>query len=105
MYVYTIVHESYGYEDDSFSTEIEIFETLDNAKFYFEMIKSNIIQDYMEYTEYPTIEEMIDDEFFYMDETPTRDGNEYFYIDYDDFGHDKLRIFEKPVMKFNIEEA
>ena len=104
MYVYIIVHESYGYEDDSFSTEIEIFKTLENAKFYFELIKSNIIQDYIDYTEYQTLEEMIDDDFCYIDETPTNDGSEYFFIDYDEFGHDKVRIYKKPVMSFSVED-
>ena len=38
------------------------------------------------------------------DETPVLNGDEYLYIEYDDYGHDKLRIYEKPVMKFNMEE-
>ena len=29
-----------GYEDDYYSTEIEVFETLDSAKVYFDIIKS-----------------------------------------------------------------
>ncbi len=104
MNVYVIVCESYASMDDSFDTTVEVFETLDSAKAYFEMMKLNIIQDYIEYTEYQTLEEMIDDDFFYMDETPTSNGDEYFYIDYEDFGHDKLRIVKKPVMKFNMED-
>ena len=50
-------------------------------------------------------EGLIDDEYFYMDETPVLNGNPYFYIDYDEFAHDKLCIYEKPVMKFNMEEC
>ena len=105
MNVYVIVWESYGYMDDAFSTEVELFETLDSAQAYFEMMKLNIIQEYIDYTEYETLEEMIADDNFYMDEEPTRDGNEYLFIDYDEYGHDKLRIYEKPIMKFNLEEC
>ncbi len=105
MNVYTIVWETYGYEDDYFSTEIEVFETLDSAKVYFDIIKSNIIREYLEHTEYQSLEDMINDEYFYMDDEPARDSDNYFYIEYDEYGRDKLRIYKKPVMKFNLEEC
>lgn len=103
--VYTIVWESYGYMEDEFSTEVEVFNDLESAKIYFEMIKSNIIREYLDYTECNAIESLIDDDCFYMDETPVLNGDEYLYIEYDDYGRDKLRIYEKPVMKFNMEEC
>jgi hypothetical protein len=103
--VYTIVWESYAYMDDEFSTTVDVFNDLESAKIYFEMMKSNIIREYLDYTEYETIERLIDDEFFYMDEEPTLNGDQYLYIDFDEFGHDRLRIYEKPVMKFNTEEC
>ena len=103
--VYTIVWESYGCIDNEFSTTIEVFNDLESAKIYFEMMKSNIIREYLDYTEYETIERLIGDEYFYMDETPVLNGDEYLYIEYDDYGRDKLRIYEKPVMKFNMEEC
>lgn len=103
--VYTIVWESYGYMDDEFSTTVDIFDDLESAKIYFDMMKTNIIKEYLDYTEYLTIEALIDDEFFYMDEQPTLNGDQYLYVDYDDFGHDRLRIYKKPVMKFNMEEC
>jgi hypothetical protein len=102
--VYTIVWESYAYMDDEFSTEVDVFNDLESAKIYFEMIKSNIIREYLDYTEYNAIESLIDDDYFYMDEEPTSNGDQYLYIEYDDYGRDKLRIYEKPVMKFNMEE-
>lgn len=105
MNVYAIVRESYGYMDDEYSSEVEIFETLENAKIYFEMVKSNIIQEYIDYTEYKTLEDMITDDNFYIDEEPTRDGNEYLFIEYDEYGRDKLCIYKKPIMKFNMEEC
>ena len=103
--VYTIVLESYGYMDDEFSTTIDVFDDLESAKIYFEMMKSNIIREYLDYTEYEAIEGLVDDEYFYMDETPVLNGDQYLYIDYTDFGYDRLRIYEKPVMKFNMEEC
>lgn len=103
--VYTIVWESYGYMDDEFSTIIDVFNDLESAKIYFEVIKSDIIKEYLEYTGYETIAGLINDDYSYMDETPVLNGEPYFYISYDDFAHDKLRIYEKPVMKFNMEEC
>ena len=105
MNVYTIVWETYGYEDDSYSTEVEVFETLDSAKVYFDIIKSNIVREYFEHAEVSTIEDLIDDGECYIDEEPALNSNDYFYIEYDDYGRDKLRIYEKPVMKFNLEEC
>lgn len=102
--VYTIVWESYGYMDDEFSTTVDVFGNLESAKIYFEMMKTNIIKEYLDFTRHSTIETLIDDDSFYMDEQPTLNGDQYLYIDYDEFGHDKLRIYEKPVMKFNMEE-
>ena len=99
--VYTIVWESYGYMDDEFSSTVDVFNDLESAKIYFEMMKTNIIKEYLDYTDYETIEGLIDDEYFYMDETPVLSGDEYLYIEYDEYGRDKLRIYEKPVMKFN----
>ncbi len=103
--VYTIVWESYGYMDDEFSTTIDVFNDLESAKIYFEVIKTDLIKDYLDYTGYEIIEGLINDECFYMDEEPTSNGDQYLYIDYDDYGHDRLRIYEKPVMKFNLEEC
>ena len=82
-----------------------LIKDLESAKIYFEMMKTNIIKEYLDHTEYLTIEALIDDEYFYMDEEPTLNGDQYLYIDYDEFGHDRLRIYEKPVMKFNMEEC
>lgn len=103
--VYTIVWESYGYMDDEFSTEVDVFNDLESAKIYFEMMKTNIIKEYMDYVGVNDITHLINDDAFYMDEEPTLIGDQYFYIEYDDFGRDKLRIYEKPVMKFNMEEC
>jgi hypothetical protein len=102
--VYTLVWESYGYMDDEFSVEVDVFDDLESAKIYFEMIKTNIIKEYLDYVGVNDITHLIDDDAFYMDEKPTLNGDQYLYIDYDEFGHDRLRIYEKPVMKFNMEE-
>ena len=41
--VYTIVWESYEYMDNEFSAEVDVFNDLESARIYFEMMKSNII--------------------------------------------------------------
>lgn len=103
--VYTIVWESYGYMDNEFSSEVDVFNDLESARIYFEMMKSNIIKEYLDYVSVNDITYLINDDAFYIDEQPTLNGDQYLYIEYDDFGYDRLRIYEKPVMKFNMEEC
>ena len=103
--VYTIVWESYGYMDDEFSATVDVFNDLESAKIYFEMVKTNIIKEYLDYAGVNDITYLINDDEFYIDEEPTLNGDQYLYIDYSEFGHDRLRIYEKPVMKFNMEEC
>jgi hypothetical protein len=103
--VYTLVWESYGYMDDEFSVEVDVFDDLESAKIYFEMIKTNIIKEYLDYVGVNDITHLINDDEFYIDEEPTANGDQYLFVDYSEFGHDRLRIYEKPVMKFNMEEC
>lgn len=99
MNVYIINHSTYGYFDSEFHTETEVFESLESAQAYFELIKTNIIDEYLKYAEVSSLHDM-DQDIFYMDDEPTLNGMDYLYIDYDDYGWDKLRIEEKPVMAF-----
>ena len=50
MIVYVITHTAYNDEDRDYSTGVEVFDTLDNAKVYYDMIKTNIINDYEQYS-------------------------------------------------------
>lgn len=90
MFVYIINHSTYGYEDNEFYTDTEVFESLESAQAYFELMKTNIIDDYLSYAGVESI-------YVYMDDDPLMN---YFYIDYDDYGWDKLRIMKKLVMDF-----
>ena len=66
--VYAIVWESYGYMDDEFSTTIDVFNDLESAKIYFEMIKTNIIREYLDYVGVNDITHLINDDECYIDE-------------------------------------
>ena len=66
--VYTLVWESYGYMDDEFGTTIDIFSDLESAKIYFEMIKTNIIREYLDYVGVNDITHLINDDECYIDE-------------------------------------
>lgn len=90
MFVYIINHSTYRYEDNEFYTDTEVFESLESAQAYFELMKTNIIDDYLSYAGVESI-------YVYMDDEPLMN---YFYIDYDDYGWDKLRIMKKLVMAF-----
>lgn len=99
MNVYIINHSTYAYMDGEFFTNTEVFESLESAQAYFELMKTNIIDEYLNYAEVSSLHDMEQD-IFYMDDEPTMNGMDYLYIDYDDYGWDKLRIEEKPVMAF-----
>lgn len=99
MNVYIINHSTYGYEDCEFYTDTEVFESLESAQAYFELMKTNIIDEYLYYAEVESVHDM-DEDMFYMDDERTMDDMDYLYIEYDDYGWDKLRIIKKPVMVF-----
>ena len=99
MNVYIITHSTYGYEDGDFFNNTEVFESLESAQVYFELMKINIIDEYLEHAEVISIYDM-DEDMFYMDDEPTMDNMDYLYIDYDDYGWDKLKIIEKPILAF-----
>lgn len=93
MNVYIINHSTYGYEDGEFFTNTEVFESFESAQAYFELIKANIIDKYLNYAEVSSLYD-IDEDIFY------KNNMNYLYINYDDYGWDKLRIEKKPVMAF-----
>ena len=99
MNVYIITHSTYGYEDCEFFTDTEVFESLESAQAYFELMKTNIIDEYLSHAEVKSIHDM-DEDIFYMDDEPTLNGMDYLYIDYDVYGWDKLKIIEKPILAF-----
>ena len=99
MNVYIINHSTYGYMDGEFHTNTEVFESFESAQAYFELIKTNIIDEYLDYAEVLSLHDM-DQDIFYMDDEPTMNNMDYLCIDYDDYGWDRLRIEEKPVMVF-----
>ena len=99
MNVYIINHSTYGYETGEFYTETEVFESLESAQVYFELIKINIIDEYLNSAEVESLHDM-DEDSFYMDEEPTLNGMDYFYIDYDDYAWDRIKIIKKPILAF-----
>ena len=99
--VYIIVHETHGYMDGETFVDIEVFNDLKSSNLYFDSMKSNIIEEYINYDGCKTIQELSDKNYFYIDEEPTLNGDSYLYIDLDDYGYDKLRIYKKPIMSFN----
>ena len=99
MNVYIITHSTYGYEDCEYYTETEVFESLESAQVYFELMKTNIIDEYLNYAEVSSLHDM-DTDIFYMDNEPTLNGMNYLYIDYDDYGWDKMKIEKKPILAF-----
>jgi hypothetical protein len=89
---------------NGFDATVEVFNDLKSAKIYFEMMKSNIIKEYLDYARCETIEELVNDEYFYMNETSVLDYDQYLYVKYDDYIHDKLFVYKKPIIKFNTED-
>ncbi len=104
MNLYVIVWESNDSMYNGFNAIVEVFNDLKSAEIYFEILKSNIIKEYLDYARCETIEELVDDEYFYMNETSVLDYDQYLYAKYDDYMHDKLLIYKKPIIKFNTED-
>jgi hypothetical protein len=99
MDVYIITHSAYGYYDGEFFTDTEVFESLESAQVYFELMKTNIIDEYLDYAGVSSLHDM-DNDIFYMDDEPTLNGMDYFYMDYDDYAWDRMKIEKKPILAF-----
>lgn len=99
MKVYTLVWETYGYMDNETSVEVELFKDMASAMEYYESLKMHIIEEYLEHAGCESLNDLSED-YFYIDDTPVRDGSPYLFIDYDDYGHDRIRIYEKSIMSF-----
>lgn len=99
MKVYTLVWETHGYMDSETSIEVEVFKDIASAIEYYESLKVHIFQEYLEYAGCENLSDLNED-YFYMDDTPVRDGTPYLFIDYDDYAYDRIRIYEKPIMEF-----
>ena len=109
MIVYVITHTAYNDEDRDYSTGVEVFDTLDNAKVYYDMIKTNIINDYEQYSG-SNIEELfrcnnaLMREYEY-DHTKGTDVRKLLVLELDNYGSDTLIIREKDIMSFVLEEC
>ena len=98
--VFIVKHDIYGYEDNSFESFIEVFCNASSAKNYFEVKKEQIMQEYYDYTDTNSIQELKDNYEFYSDLEPTVYGLPYLYMDLEEYGFDKMVVQKKDIMSF-----
>mgnify|MGYP003299105125 CR=1 FL=1 len=100
--VYVLVIEYYIYWDNEHTTKTEVFSDKQSAMNYLQMLKPQSLNDICETTGY-TIEELkqYHDEGEYVWCFDIND-DDYFHVEVDEYGYDRMYIVEKPIMTFNM---
>ena len=101
MNVYIVKHDIYGYEDDTHESFVEVFDSLESATNYFEIKKEEILQEYYDYTDTSSIQDLMDNYDFDYDFESAVYGLPYAAIWLEDYGRDQLVIQKKDIMNFN----
>ena len=101
MKIYTLTHSIYSWEDNDYSSIVELFYTLKDAQIYYDEIKQNIISDFLQEAAEDTIEDFENNEYAYYHECNNPFNR--LYISYDEFGSDELKIEEKSILSFKEE--
>ena len=111
MKVYLLLKETYCYNDNEFYTDQWIFKDKQSAMNYLTMLKENILEetyeclsDDLEENSFEKTEEGLQklyDTNQYLIYSYSNDPD-YFFIDIEDWGYEKLDINEENVMEFII---
>lgn len=100
MYVFMVVHQYYSFDDEHYDVDIDVFNNIKDAKDYFFLKKSNIVDEHFEVHGVNTIAEFLQSDFCYCDEEEFVDGEPYLFIENEHYGSDRLMIVQKPIMNF-----
>ncbi len=103
MDVYILYNMIYDYDCHETAITIEAFSTLDDAMAYFDELKDSTINDYLLSSDCETIEEFERLEYAYVERITKSTGLPHFYIELDEYGHNKLSIVKKNILSF-VEE-
>lgn len=103
MIVYELRHTIYVWEDCDTTVNTLIFETEDDAIEYLNAKRTDLIDEYCKELNIPYSIEMLHqqleiDDGSYNDIT---DESDYFYVEIEEYGFDRLEITKKEVLKFN----
>lgn len=106
MSVFEFVHLTYCWEDNDYDlASSEIFETYDDAKTYYEIIKDKVMLEYFNEANVNNLKEFeADDDYNYYYETEYSKSESTYprlYISIDEYGSETLMIRKKAVMKFS----
>lgn len=101
MKIYTLTHLTYSWEDNDYSSAVELFYTLKDAQIYYDAIKQNIVSEFLHEAKEDTVEDFENNEYAYYYEY--NDPFNKLYISYDEFGSDELKIEEKNILSFKEE--
>ena len=101
MSVYIVKHDIYDYEDNSYKSFVEVFDSLESATNYFEIKKEAILEEYYNYTDTHSIQDIMDNyDFDYVFKDKVYDLP-YAYMWLEEYGHDRLTVQKKDIMEFN----
>ena len=98
--VFIVKHDIYGYEDDTYESFVEVFRDESSARNYFEVKKEQVMQEYYEYTDTNSIQELEENYDFYSDLEPTVFSLPYLFMNLDEYGFDRLVVQKKDIMSF-----
>ena len=104
MEVYILYHTLYDYDYCDTKTSIEVFSTLTDAMAYFNEVKEFVINDYLLSSDCRTIKEFESLEYAYIENITKSTGLPQFYIELDEYGHNRLSIIKKNILSFAEEK-
>ena len=98
MKVYVLVHESYTWWDNDYTTQVYTFKDRQSAINYLTVLKEMLLDDALKHNDL-TIEdfENSDDYYMYLD----MEDSEFFTVRIEEWGSESLWIKESDVMEMN----
>lgn len=102
MIVYELRHEIYVWEDCETIVKTLLFETKADAIEYLDIKKVDIIDEYCNHLDLPCSVESLRDYINGYDDSyyDIVDHEDYFSVEIEEYGHDKLSIDKKEILKF-----
>ena len=100
MIVYELRHDIYIWEDCDTIVKTLLFETKADAIEYLNIKKVDVIDEYCNHLDIPCSIESLKDYINAYDYDDIVEDEDYFYVEIEEYGNDKLSVNKKEVLKF-----
>ena len=98
MKVYVLVHESYTWWDNDYTTQVYTFKDKQSAINYLAVLRDTLLDDALEHNDMKIEDfENSDDYYMYLD----MEGEDFFTVRIEEWGSESLWIKESDVMEMN----